>query len=274
MTASTISTTDRTSPIRGATTQLQGLRPLFRKDVGEWLHGRRTWVIATVSTLFMVLAAANNALIVWLGANLGEGQDGPGIPTSLDPLDNLMVAAGFPTYVLAAIFVAMGLIVSERQSGTLAWIASKPASRPAIWLSKWASATVMLSIVAVVVPLAITAGIVAVLYGAPPVLPVVMISFGVGAAAAFFVAVVLAASTVVPSQAAGAAFGFAVYFLPSLLAVLAPFSIEPFLPTSITNWSIGLAMGVDVGWSTPIAWAASLVALAGFAAWRMETLEL
>jgi hypothetical protein len=37
---------------------------------------------------------------------------------------------------------------------------------------------------------------------------------------------------------------------------------------------MGLAIGADVGLITPIAWAASLVILAAFAAWRMDKMEL
>jgi ABC-2 type transport system permease protein len=273
MTASTISA-DRVSASGTTTPRLRGFRPLFRKDIGEWLHGKRPWVIAIVATLFTAVAAANNALLVLLNANLGEGEDGPAVPTTVDPLENLLAGAAFPTFILAAVFVAMSLIVVERQTGTLSWIASKPVSRAAIWLSKWASASLMLAITAAIVPVAITAGLVTVLYGAPPVLPVATTAIGIAASAAFFVAVVLAASTFVPSQAAAAAIGFAVYFLPSMLGMLVPFPLDPFLPSSILNWSIGLSMGADVGFVTPIAWVVSIVVLAALSARRMERMEL
>ena len=87
------------------------------------------------------------------------------------------------------------------------------------------------------------------------------------------VAVVLAASTVISNQAAVAAIGFAVFFLPQILVSLLPVDISPFLPTSIMAWAIGLVVGADVGFVTPIAWAVSVVALAGFASWRMERME-
>ena len=274
MTASSVSAADRLSSSGTNTPRLQGFRPLFRKDIGEWLHGKRPWVVAIVTAAFTALAAGNSALLVFLNENLGEGEDGPAVPATLDPLENLLAGAAFPAFILAAVFAAMSLLVVERQTGTLGWVASKPVSRSAIWLSKWTSASAMLGITAAVVPVVITAALVAVLYGAPPLVPVMMIALGTAAAASFFVAVVLATSAVLPSQAAGAAVGIGVYFLPQMLGVLVPFPLDRFLPTSILNWSIGLSMGADVGWTTPIAWAASIAALAAFSARRMERVEL
>ena len=91
---------------------------------------------------------------------------------------------------------------------------------------------------------------------------------------AFIVAVVLAASTAISNQPAVAAIGFGVFFLPQLIAGLFPVDIGPFLPTSILPWAMGLATGADVGFVTPIAWAASTLALVAFATWRMDKLEL
>ncbi len=84
---------------------------------------------------------------------------------------------------------------------------------------------------------------------------------------------VLAASTVLSNQAAVAAIGFAVLFLPQIVVGVLPVDIGPFLPTSIMGWAVGLALGADTGFITPIAWAVSVVALAAFAWWRMDRLE-
>ena len=68
-------------------------------------------------------------------------------------------------FVVIAIFVTMSLIVGERESGTLAWTASKPVSRGAIWLAKWTSATGILWLLGVILPLVATAILVTVIYG-------------------------------------------------------------------------------------------------------------
>ena len=113
-----------------------------------------------------------------------------------------------------------------------------------------------------------------VLYGLPPIGAVAATTLGMGAAIAFFVAVALAAATVVRNQPGVAGIAFAVMFLPAILAGLLPIDIAPFLPTSILAWAMGLTTGVPVGFVTPIAWAVGLGALVLVATRRVEAMEL
>ncbi len=249
-----------------------GFGPLFRKELREWAHSKRPWVIVAVTTAFMALTAANGAITSWIVANVPDAETGSA-QISLDPATNFLAAIGSQISVMVAIFAAMSLLVVERDRGTLSWVASKPVSRGAIWLSKWAAAAIVVTIVAGIVPLAATFALVAVLYGPVALSTFAIAAVGVAASIAFMIAVVLAASTVISNQAAVAAIGFAVLFLPQIVVGLVPLDIEPFLPTSIMGWAIGLAGGADVGFITPVVWAVSIVALAGFAAWRMERIE-
>jgi ABC-2 type transport system permease protein len=273
VTASTIATTQPASHQGIWTRSTLGFRSLIAKDLAEWAHGPRAWVVFAVTTLFMVLSAANSWINAWILANLPTAETG-GQPISMVPLDNVMAAVSSQIFVVAAIFASMSLLVAERDHGTLAWVASKPVARGGIWISKAVSASLVVWLVAVVAPMAVVTAVVTVLYGVPPILPIVAVILGAGAAVAFFVAVVLAASTVVASQPAVAAIGLAVMFLPTIIGGLLPFSIDPYLPTSILAWAAALAGGADAGVATPIVWAVSIVALAAFAAWRMERLEL
>jgi hypothetical protein len=93
-------------------------------------------------------------------------------------------------------------------------------------------------------------------------------------AVAAYVAVGIAAATVVTGQAAVAAIAMAVFFLPSIFAAILPVDIMPFLPTSILAWSIGLAMGAPVGVVTPVAWAVGMTLIVAFAVWRLERTEI
>ena len=102
-----------------------------------------------------------------------------------------------------------------------------------------------------------------------------VVAAGVVAAVMFIIAVVLAGSTVISNQAAVAAIGFAVLFIPQILVGLAAGrSRSRSCRPSILPWAIGLATGADVGFVTPIAWAVSVGLLAAFATWRMGRLEL
>ena len=259
---------------RGLDRALAGTRPLLRKEFAEWRHGRRAWVTLIVVTVFMTLTAANGAITAWIIANVPDGADAPSVPTSLAPLDNLMAAVGSQIFVLAAIFAAMSLLVVERERGTLAWVASKPVARPAIWVAKFVAGATVVSLAAGLVPLAITVALVIVLYGAPALLPVTAMAVGVAAMITLFVAIVLATSAYVANQAAVAAIGFAAFALPSIVTAVVPLDIGPYLPTSILPWAVGLATGMPVGVATPIAWLASVAALAVVAGRRMESTEL
>lgn len=273
MTASTISSSASTAGRTGTSRRLAGFGPLFRKDVGEWRHGKRAWVILIVTTLFLALTAANGAIQAWVIANV-PGADAPSQPISLAPLDNFLAAVASQIAVLVAIFAAMSLLVGERDHGTLAWVASKPVSRGAIWTAKWLAAAIVVSVVAGVLPLIVTYAVSTALYGAVEIGVALVATAGVVASVVFIVAVVLAASTVISNQPAVAAIGFGVFFVPQLVAGLIPGDIGPFLPTSILPWALGLATGADVGFVTPIAWVASVLVLVAFATWRMDKLEL
>jgi ABC-2 type transport system permease protein len=264
----------RSSVASPSTGPFAGLGALVRKDTTEWVRGKRAWVVAIAVSLFMVLTAANGAITTYVRKAYPSAET-EGLPwPSLDPLTNLAAGIASQLFLMAAIFAVASLIVHERETGTLAWVASKPVSRGSIWLSKWVSSTVLLSIAAVVVPVVLTIVTVVVLYGPVPLPTIAMVVVGMVAATALFAAVGLAAGTVVPGQPGIVAIGLAVLYLVPVLAGLLPFHLEPYLPTSILGWSIAAASGADAGIVTPIAWAIGLVALIGFSVRRMEVQEL
>jgi hypothetical protein len=77
-----------------------------------------------------------------------------------------------------------------------------------------------------------------------------------------------------PGQAAITATGFAVLALVPLFASILPFDASPFLPTSMLTWFAGLATGMPVPWSVPVAWLAVTGALVAASLRRMSRMEL
>jgi ABC-type transport system involved in multi-copper enzyme maturation permease subunit len=247
---------------------LPGFGGLVRKELTEWRRGRRTWIVLVVSALFMTLAALNT----WLQANMRPADPAQGVENPIvDPTMNLAGAVASQIFAVAAIFAVMSLIVAERENGTLAWTASKPVSRGAIWLAKFGVSTLVLWVAAGLIPLAATVALVIALYGPLPWLPVLTMGVGMGLAIALYIAVALATSTVLSSQAAVAAIAIGVMFMPQLVGLVLP---PEFVPSSILQWTILAGVGEPVGIVTPVAWLVSLVALVTFAVWRMEQLEL
>lgn len=247
---------------------LAGFGGLVRKELTEWRRARRSWVVFLVSAGFMTLAALNS----WLQTVLPDEATEGAAPPIMDPMTILVASVSAQIFVVAAIFAVMALITAERESGTLAWTASKPVSRSGIWLAKFVSGTGVLWIVAGIVPLAATVALITVLYGALPIMPIVIMAIGIGLAIALYIAVALAASTVVSSQAAVAAIAIGVMFLPQILGLLVP-SAE-YLPTSILEWSMRLGLGEPVSIVTPISYVISVAALVAFSLRQMERMEL
>jgi ABC-2 type transport system permease protein len=267
-------TQDQIATVPAASNRFSGLRVLVRKDIVEWIRGRRAVVVFVASTLVMLLAAANAWILTRLAAALPPDVDPPNLPESLAPLDNFGAAVGTQIFIVGAIFAVASLLARERESGTLAWVASKPVSREAIWLSKLISAATMLALAGVLAPFAVTVAAVVAMYGVPDPGSIALVAFGAVAVVVVYAAVGLAAATFVPGQPAVAATGFVVFALVPVAASLIPFPVGPYLPTSILQWSIGAAMGAPVGLTTPIAWAVGIVALSGLAIARMRRLEL
>jgi ABC-type transport system involved in multi-copper enzyme maturation permease subunit len=274
MTATTVST-PAPAFVEGSSGPLAGLRPLFRKDITDWRSGKGPLIIFVVTALFMALTAANSYISAILIKTLPAEQTGGGANShlSLVPIDNIISAVGSQIFVFVAIFAAMGLLVAERERGTLGWVASKPVSRSSIWASKFASGTAVIWLAAAILPMIVTAVVVVALYGTPSIAAVSLITLGMGATIAFYVVVALTASTFVNSQPGVAGITFGVLVLPLLLLAIVP-GLAPYLPTSILNWFAGIATGASVGIITPIAWLISLVALGFISARRMGQLEL
>ena len=225
-------------------------------------------MVFLVSGLFMTLGASNAWIISKLPADVTEGEPLP----SMDPLGNLIGPVTTHIFVIAAIFAVIALITAERESGTLAWTASKPVSRSAIWLSKFASATGIMWIAAGVLPLVATVAIVVVLYGAVPATTVAAIAVGMGMVIALYIALALFASTFVTSQAAVAGITLGVLSVAPMIAAFLP---DPLLmPTSILDWSVRLGVGEPAGFLPVISWALALGGLIAFSLRRMERMEL
>jgi ABC-type transport system involved in multi-copper enzyme maturation permease subunit len=247
---------------------LPGFGALVRKELTEWRRARRSWMVFLVSALFLTLGALNAWLISVLPADITEGEPLP----SLDPLGNLIGPVSTHVFVIAAVFAVIALITAERESGTLAWTASKPVSRSGIWLAKFASATAIMWLVAGILPLAASVGVVVFLYGSVPASTVGAMAIGMGMVIALYVAVALAASTIVTSQAAVAGITLGVLSVAPMLAQLLP---DPLLmPTSILDWSVRLGVGEPAGFIPVIGWVLSLGGLITFSLRRMERMEL
>jgi ABC-type transport system involved in multi-copper enzyme maturation permease subunit len=254
--------------------RLLGLGNVLRKDVGEWLRGRRFWIVTIVSTVIYALTAANAWINDWVLANLpaAPGQVPP-TPLPMDPMSNMVAPLATQFFILATIFATISLVISERESGTLAWTVSKPVSRSSVLVSKWLSATGLVWLSAVAIPLAATVPVVVGLYGQPDLTATAVLGLGLAAVVAVYAAITIAASTYIPSQAGVAAVGLAAFILPVIVVGIYP-PLGAFMPTAIGSVAFGLAAGEAVSIVTPIAWVLALGLLFAAARARFASMEL
>lgn len=226
-----------------------GFGTFFRKELQEWFRGRRALVVGSVA----IAAAIFTTLIPFVVAASGE-TGGPAL--SMDPTDNVLLGWGGQTMAILSLLASMALLSGERDRGTLAWSLTNPVSPTSILAAKGLAAVLVIAIVAVIVPLAISSGIATVLYGGIPDLA----SVGIFALAylgvpAFYVTLTLALGTFVKSTAGIAGIGFLVMFVPQMIGALVPVVAEA-TPTAIGGWAMAIATGAP----------ASMITLAGFIA--------
>ena len=247
---------------------LPGFGSLVRREFTEWRRAHRSWMVLLFSTLFMTLAALNSWLQSVLPADVTEGAG----PPSFDPVMSLVGPISTHVFVVAASFAVIALLTAERESGTLAWTASKPVSRRAIWMAKFVSASGVMYMLAAVLPLAATVALVTILYGAVPVGTVAFVALGMAMIIVLYMAVALAASTVVTSQAAVGAITLGVLWFAPMLGGLLP---DPtVMPWAVLDWSVRLGVGQPASFIAPISWAVTVGALIAIALRRMERMEL
>jgi ABC-type transport system involved in multi-copper enzyme maturation permease subunit len=254
--------------------RLLGVGNLVRKDLADWRHSKRPWVVALVTTSVFALAAANSRITEWAIRTLpADPDDGPAKVLSLVPIDNLLFAIATGFIVLATIFATMSIFLAERDNETLAWTISKPVSRSSVILSKWLTSSAVLWVAAVFVPLAVTTALVTVLYGLPD--PAVVIGLGITliTVPAFFVAVTLTTATFIPSQAAVGAIGVTVFVAPQIVGGVIP-ALTPFFPGSIFDWAVGASTGGSVSVVTPVAWLLGMAVLFVLARRRLDGMDL
>jgi len=145
----------RTIPERGWRT---GFATLFHEANASWWHSKK-WLLQSV--LWLLFLNGILATILWsvpaevlaaTGAPLGSITTMEAVqqnPTVIALVYFLIFSAlALP---VAAIIAGQDAIIGERQSGTAAWILSKPVSRPAFILSKLAASTLGMLVTAVVV---------------------------------------------------------------------------------------------------------------------------
>lgn len=221
--------------------RLAGFGNLVNKELGEWF-GTRRWIWQTI--IWLILINGFIAFILYLLPTIDpaemEGAD-------MQPL-NIMALSMFYSFATVAgsigmIILVQDEIIQEKQSGTAAWILSKPVARPAFILSKWLSNIIGGLIFIVALPGVVSVAEIA-LAGQPgtPVLPFLAGTAVVALTLIFYISLVIMLGVLFEQRGPvlGAAFG--IMFGGMIIATIFP-QINYILPLSMDQFALSLSQG-------------------------------
>lgn len=232
-----------------------GFRNAFRKELTEWLHSPKVFVIAGLSVAIAIFTTMLTR-IEQATVDAGEVLD-----VSTDPTFNALLGWSGQIVGMIAIIATMAIISVERDRGTLAWSLTNPVSPTSILAAKFAASLIVLSVAAVILPMGVAVVVATVAYGAMPDLGVIA-TFTVLflAVPAFFLALTIGLGAGIKSTAGIAGVALAVLFVPQMLGGMVPYLSE-LSPTNIGQWAQAVVVGSPAPLSIPIVWVASMVVI-------------
>jgi ABC-2 type transport system permease protein len=110
----------------------RGFKQLLARENGGWWKSRR-WIVQ----ILIYLLVLNGILLTVLnapGGSSGQASVSPAEKVAQAVSLFIVLAGLFP--VISVVIIGQDTIIGEKQSGTAAWILSKPVSRPAFVLAK------------------------------------------------------------------------------------------------------------------------------------------
>ncbi len=245
---------------------LAGFRNMFANEnvqwwrTGKWLTHLIVWFI-----LLDVLIIANLYILPVVFSQ----------EPRINSTEKIVQQATGMFFTLAGLYLPAGIvilvhdsIIRERELGTMAWIMSKPVSRPSFVLSKMAANVIAIMIIMVVVPGIVAYGVLSLYTGG--LINATGFAVGLGIMALlclFYLCMTFLMGTITQSRYAVIGFGVIYLFLGLTAAGLLP-DIAPYFVWDLS----GLARDIAIGNSLPsdyliqviaaLAWAVIMAAIA------------
>ena len=220
---------------------LAGFGNMLNKELGEWF-GTRRWLWQSLIWLVIINGFVGFMLFVLPTIEPAEFQSGANPPLHIVALTLFFSFAAMGGSI-GMIILVQDEIIQEKQTGTAAWILSKPVSRHAFILTKWISNVMGGLIFILTIPAAVT---VAEIYLAgQPVTPKLNFLAGVGAVALmliFYASLVIMLGVLFEQRGPVLGTAFGLMFGGMIAAQLVP-QVSYILPTSIDQISLALSQG-------------------------------
>ncbi len=136
-----------------------GFANLFRQASGRFWRTKK-WLIQTI--FWLAFLNGFLAILIWPGAAAMTAAAKDPIPANLTPMEALAKDPLGDPLIMLVVFMGLGIsvsavigsqdsIIGERQSGTAAWVLSKPVTRTSFILSRLAAGAVGIMVTGVVI---------------------------------------------------------------------------------------------------------------------------
>jgi ABC-2 type transport system permease protein len=259
---------------------LAGFGNMFAKELGEWFHTRR-WMWQLLIWLIIINGFVG-FMLLFIPMLEAKGLQTVGTgDTAMIPPESLGLYWAFPLMVLfgiaGVVILAQDEIIQERQTGTAAWILSKPAARSAFILTKLLSNLFGALIFIVGLPGLVTLG--ETYLAAHKVVSLVSFLAGTGVAwlaLAFYISLTILLGVVAGSRGPVLGIALGTIFGGRLLATFFP-PIAYVLPVTMDGVAQMLVLGMPLPVmmvSQVISTAILTIVLTLVALWRFQKLEL
>lgn len=268
-----------------------GLRNMLRKENGKWWNWKS---LALQVIIWTVVINSLVALAVFILPQMPISDDvkaqvnASGDPEAMQAFDftpegilklglSMFFEISGIALLIGGVIIAHDSILKERESGTAAWLLSKPISRKAFVLSKLIASIVGLLVIVIVVQAIVAYAQISIAYGSlAPVMPFLG-GLGIMSLNSLFY-MVLALTLGAFTLSRGATLG-----LPIVIGLVGSFLLQIVHELQyVTPWTLGgMAEAMALGGQLPdwaifpiIATVVWIIVFAGAAIWRFEQIEL
>lgn len=252
---------------------LAGAGNIFGKEVQEWFRTRRFLMTSILTTLLAGIGP------VWIFVHDGGLRHGRFTIShaTYNGLFEAWIALSLTLGTFLLVALTMGILIKEEETGTAQWVFTKPVSRAAYGLAKWAANSFVAVVAAVLIPGAVFLALMQALFSNgvshwSGILGALAItSFH----AAVIIAIIMALSVIFRSQAPVAGVVIGVTFLSLTFGRLVAGQWSHLFPVYMGPLATQAAQGAHMGPWEPLV--TSLIALplcVAFACYRLTRKQL
>lgn len=218
----------------------RGFSNMLRKELGQW-WGTKMWWIQLI--IWVLLLNGIAAIMMITESQAGEMTTAELLQETVQTF----LLMGATVISIGVVITGQDAIVGEKQSGTAAWVMSKPASRPAFILAKAITYVLGFGVTAVIVPTIIFIAETRLLLPLSLSLPSFLAGVGLMALGVlFYLALTLMLGTVFNSRGPVIGIGIAIILAGIFFKGMFPPAMLAVTPWLLPDIGAGMALGMPL----------------------------